>query len=60
MAGKLKAKDKLYNNALSAVDELYDSDQVSTADTVEQLNNLKTQIDLRLNILKDVTKENEG
>jgi hypothetical protein len=48
MAGKLKAKDKLYNNALSAVDELYDSDQV------------RTQIDLRLNILKDVTKENEG
>lgn len=53
-------KEKLYKDALIMIDKLYESDQLSAEESKDALNDLKTQIDLRVNLLKDVEKVKDG
>lgn len=54
---KASIKDKLYNDALVSIDKIYESDQLTVEESIEKLKELKTQIDLRIELLKDMDKE---
>jgi len=58
--GKVSIKDKLYKDALITIDKLYESDQLTAGESIEELNDLKTQIDLRINLLRDMDKEKDN
>ncbi|MGK9367529.1 hypothetical protein ACSSWA_01350 [Melioribacter sp. Ez-97] len=56
---KASIKEKLYNDALVAVDKIYESNQLTIEESIEKLNDLKTQIDLRIELLKGLDKKEE-
>ncbi|MGK9477920.1 hypothetical protein [Melioribacter sp. OK-6-Me] len=56
---KASIKEKLYNDALVAVDKIYESNQLTIEESIEKLNDLKTQIDLRIVLLKGLDKKEE-
>lgn len=56
---KSSVKDKLYKDALIMIDKLYESDQLSAEESKDALNDLKREIELRVNLLKDVDKDKE-
>ncbi len=57
---KSSVKDKLYKDALIMIDKVYESDQLSADESKDALNDLRMEIDLRINLLKDVEKEKDG
>lgn len=57
---KSSVKDKLYKDALIMIDKVYESDQLSAEESKEALNDLRMEIGLRINLLKDVEKEKDG
>jgi len=54
---KTSIKDKLYNDALVSIDKIYESDQLTVEESIEKLKDLKTQIDLRIELLKGLEKQ---
>lgn len=57
---KSSVKDKLYKDALIMIDKLYESDLLSAEESKDALNDLKNEIVLRINLLKDVEKVKDG
>ena len=57
---KGSAKDKLFKDALIMIDKIYETDLLTTEESKEALNDLRLEINVRINLLKDVEKVKEG
>ncbi|MBI1936662.1 MAG: hypothetical protein HYS25_00915 [Ignavibacteriales bacterium] len=56
---KGSVKDRLYKDALVTVDKIFESDRLSNEESIKELSDLKTQIELRINLLKEIDKGND-